>query len=185
MDLNEIIHKCVKGSRVAQGQLYCKYSPVLYGICLKYSKSKAEAEDNLHDSFMTIFTKIEQFQFKGSFEGWIKRITVNTIMQKFRKEEYVPLVTEDIEEVTEVEIENETVALGTLLNYIQELPDKYRTTFNLYVLDGYTHKEIGELLGTTAGTSKSNLARARQILKEKIDKSKLKIVVGILLFYRQ
>ncbi len=186
MDLNEIIHNCVKGCRVAQEQLYRKYAPMLYGICLKYSKNKTEAEDNLHDSFITIFAKINQFEFKGSFDGWVKRITVNTVMQKYRKEEYVPFVSENIEEeLIEVEVANDNVSLATLLAYIQELPQKYRTTFNLYVLDGYTHKEISEFLGTTVGTSKSNLARARQILKDKIEQAKLKIVVGVLLFYLQ
>lgn len=185
MDLNETIHDCVKGNRAAQEQLYRHYAPMLYGgVCLKYSKNKEEAEDNLHDSFMTIFNKIGQFKFNGSFDGWLKRITVNTVLQKYRKEAYVSLVEEAIEEETvELDVaDNSPPSLATLLNCIQELPHKYRTTFNLYVLDGYTHKEIGELLGTTAGTSKSNLARARQILKNKISKTKLKIVVTVLLF---
>ena len=183
MDLNETIHDCVKGNRAAQEQLYRHYAPMLYGVCLKYSKNKEEAEDNLHDSFVTIFNKIGQFKFNGSFDGWLKRITVNTVLQKYRKEAYVSLVEEAIEEETvELDVADNSPSLATLLNCIQELPHKYRTTFNLYVLDGYTHKEIGELLGTTAGTSKSNLARARQILKNKISKTKLKIVVTVLLF---
>lgn len=146
---------------------------MLYGLCLKYSRNKNEAEDNLHDSFVTIFQKMHQYGFKGSFEGWMKRITINTVLQKYRKEEPLSLMTEIPEHLEEAYPEEETdVSLSTLLKYIQELPTKYRITFNLYVLDGYSHKEISEALGTSQGTSKSNLARARMILQEKILKKK-------------
>lgn len=134
-----------------------------------------EAEDNLHDSFMTIYEKIDQFKFKGSFEGWIKRITVNTVLQKYRKEEFMNVVSENTEEEPEEDAVYEDISLPVLLRYIQELPNKYRITFNMYVLDGYTHKEISEQLGTTQGTSKSNLARARNILKERIKKTNMNI----------
>lgn len=181
MGLEELINKCKQGDRQAQEQLYRQYSHILFGICLKYSHNKMEAEDNLHDSFMTIYEKIGQFGAKGSFEGWMKRITVNTILQKFRKEEHLKLISDTIEAQVEVEIIEDHINLGTLLKFIQELPNKYRTTFNLYVLDGYSHKEIGELLGTSTGTSKSNLARARHILKEKIETITTKSIIGILI----
>jgi RNA polymerase sigma-70 factor (ECF subfamily) len=169
----DLINKCCKGNRTAQEELYRRYSPVLYGLCLKYSRNKNEAEDNLHDSFVTIFQKMHQYGFKGSFEGWMKRITINTVLQKYRKEEPLSLMTEIPEHLEEAYPEEETdVSLSTLLKYIQELPTKYRITFNLYVLDGYSHKEISEALGTSQGTSKSNLARARMILQEKILKKK-------------
>ncbi|MFI8603786.1 RNA polymerase sigma factor [Cellulophaga baltica] len=169
MSLEELINNCKKGNRKAQEQLYRDYSRVLFGVCLKYSRNKTEAEDNLHDSFMVIYNKIDQFKFKGSFEGWIKRITVNTILQKYRKETNLSLVHDNIEE-EEVEASSfSEISLASLLQYIQELPNKYRLTFNLYVLDGYSHAEISEMLGTSLGTSKSNLARARMILKEKIE----------------
>ncbi|MCW5516300.1 RNA polymerase sigma factor, partial [Muriicola sp. Z0-33] len=170
MSLDKLIHNCKRGDRKAQEQLYRKYSRILFGICLKYSRNKTEAEDNLHDSFMTIYDKIGQYKFKGSFEGWMKRITVNTVLQKYRKEEYLNVVSENQEEEVEEETGYIDVDLKTLLRYIQELPNKYRLTFNMYVLDGYSHKEISEELGTSTGTSKSNLARARMILKEKIKK---------------
>ncbi|WP_158975071.1 RNA polymerase sigma factor [Cellulophaga sp. L1A9] len=169
MSLEELINNCKKGNRKAQEQLYRDYSRVLFGVCLKYSRNKTEAEDNLHDSFMTIFKKIDQFKFKGSFEGWIKRVTVNTILQKYRKETNLSLVHDNIEEEIVVESNYSEISLSSLLQYIQELPNKYRLTFNLYVLDGYSHAEISELLGTSLGTSKSNLARARMILKDKIE----------------
>jgi RNA polymerase sigma-70 factor (ECF subfamily) len=175
LDLEELIHKCKKGERQAQAELYRKYSGILFGMCLKYSKNKTEAEDNLHDSFMTIFSKIDQYGFQGSFEGWIKRITVNTVLQKYRKEQHLNVVSENIGEETDVDAEGTDISLSTLLGYIQELPNKYRLTFNLYVLDGYSHKEISEMLGTSTGTSKSNLARAKMILREKIEKEKINI----------
>ncbi|MBO0320925.1 sigma-70 family RNA polymerase sigma factor [Muricauda sp. CAU 1633] len=175
MDLEELIHKCKKEERQAQAELYRRYSGILFGICLKYSKNRTEAEDNLHDSFMTIFSKIDQYGFQGSFEGWIKRITVNTVLQKYRKEQHLNVVSENIGEETEVDTEGTDISLSTLLGYIQELPNKYRLTFNLYVLDGYSHKEISEMLGTSTGTSKSNLARAKMILREKIEKEKINI----------
>lgn len=173
--LEELINKCKKGDRNAQELLYRKYSAVLFGICLKYSRNKTEAEDNLHDSFMTIYDKIGQFQFKGSFEGWLKRITVNTVLQKYRKETYLHVMHDNLGEEPAEPYEFNGIALKTLLSYIQELPNKYRLTFNMYVLDGYTHKEISEILGTSPGTSKSNLARARMILKEKIKKKNINI----------
>ncbi|WP_318343222.1 RNA polymerase sigma factor [Flagellimonas baculiformis] len=175
MDLEELIHNCKKGKRQAQAELYRRYSGVLFGMCLKYSRNKTEAEDNLHDSFMTIFSKIDQYGFQGSFEGWIKRITVNTVLQKYRKENHLNVVSEEIEDDAEVETDQADISLSTLLGYIQELPHKYRLTFNLYVLDGYSHKEISEMLGTSTGTSKSNLARAKNILREKIEKEKINI----------
>lgn len=175
MILEELVNKCKDGDRSAQEYLYRKYSGILYGICLKYSRNKTEAEDNLHDSFMTIYDKIGQFKFKGSFEGWIKRITVNTVLQKYRKETYLQVVNDNMKEEVDEDYAYEGIGLQTLLRHIQELPNKYRLTFNLYVLDGYTHKEISELLGTSPGTSKSNLARARRILKEKIKKENINI----------
>jgi RNA polymerase sigma-70 factor (ECF subfamily) len=132
---------------------------------------------------MTIYEKIDQYGFKGSFEGWMKRITVNTVLQKYRKEEHLNVVSENEEEVVEIDFGYVDIGLQTLLRYIQELPNKYRITFNMYVLDGYSHKEISEQLGTSTGTSKSNLARARTILKEKIKTEHNKAIIGLLIFY--
>ncbi len=181
MSVEELIEKCQKGDRRAQELLYRSYAGTLYGICLKYSNSKVAAEDNLHDSFMTIYEKIGQFKNKGSFEGWMKRITINTALQKFRKEEYLNIVGDPTEEEITVESAYSEISLQTLLGYIQELPTKYRATFNLYVLDGYTHKEISETLGTSIGTSKSNLARARVLLKEKLETKVSQSIIGILM----
>lgn len=175
MSVDELVNNCKKEKRKAQEELYRRYSPVLFGICLKYSRNKTEAEDSLHDCFMTIYNKIGQFNFKGSFEGWMKRIAVNTVLQKYRKERHLDVVSDNFGDVAEVTYEQEEINLSVLLNHIQELPNKYRVTFSLYVLDGYSHKEISQMLGTSEGTSKSNLARARMILKEKIEKENINI----------
>lgn len=155
--------------------MYNKYASKLFGVCLKYSRTRVEAEDSLHDSFMIIYDKIGQYKSKGSFEGWMKRIAINTVLQKYRKDQHLKLVNENLREEIDHEEVFGDISLQTLLRYIQELPNKYRLTFNMYVLDGYSHKEISEALGTSLGTSKSNLARARMILREKIKKQNINI----------
>jgi len=170
--LNELIEKCKEEDIKAQGELYKLYSTKLYSICLKYSRNVAEAQDNLQDAFLTIFKNINQFKHKGSFEGWMKRITVNTVLQKYRKERYFEIVNDQLADEPEPEIEDEHLSLDFLLKLVQELPDRYRLVFNLYVLDDYSHQEIADMIGITVGTSKSNLARARMILKTKIEENK-------------
>jgi|TARA_B110000093_G_scaffold175321_1_gene209536 RNA polymerase sigma-70 factor (ECF subfamily) len=145
---------------------------VLFGISLKYSRNYQDAEDTLQDSFLIIFDKIKQYNNKGSFEGWLKRIVINTALQKYRKKNHLQLIKEvsDTEEVVEVDFEDTHLDIGFLLKLVQELPDKYRLVFNLYVLDSYSHKEISKMLNISEGTSKSNLSRARKKLKEKLEK---------------
>lgn len=140
----------------------------------KYSRNRQEAEDNLHDGFITIFKKIDQFKHKGSFEGWMKRIVINTTLEKYRKEKVFHLVQEEIEEEVSVEVEENNINIDILLEIIQELPTRYRLVFNLYVLDGFSHKEIAEMLNISEGTSKSNLSRARLILKNKLEIKEIK-----------
>lgn len=169
MSLEQLLQKCRNNETKAQSDLYKLYSSKLFPLCLKYSRNYAEAEDNLQDAFMTIFKKISQYSGKGSFEGWLKRITVNTALQRYRTKGVFDIVNEGQIEDVEVEVDVESVDLDFLLNAIQELPDRYRLVFNLYVLDGYSHKEISEMLEITTGTTKSNLARARKILKVKVE----------------
>ena len=169
MSLEQLIHDCKKNDIKAQEQLYRLFSSKLFSICLKYSRNHAEAEDNLQDGFLIIFDKIHQFNFKGSFEGWIKRIMINNVLQQYRGVSFMEPISDNISDEAEVEIDDENVSLEYLMKIIQELPDRYRLVFNLYVLDGFPHKEIAEMLKINIGTSKSNLARARTILKEKIE----------------
>lgn len=176
MGLEQLIQGCKKGSAKAQSELYTLFSSKLYSICLKYSRNYAEAEDNLQDTFLTVFKKINQYKNKGSFEGWLKRIAVNTSLQCYRNQKVFEIINENAIPDDEIEIDTDAISLDYLLGLIQELPDRYRLVFNLYALDGYPHNEIAELLNITVGTSKSNLARARQLLKKKITKDKLRVV---------
>lgn len=178
MGLDQLINNCKKNDAKAQEQIYKLFAPKFFGVCLKYSSNYAEAEDNLQDGFIIIFKKIDQYNFKGSFEGWAKRIMINNALQKYRTQvRFLEVINDDITEENIPEIENEDVSLEYLMQIIQELPDRYRMVFNLYVLDGYSHKEIAEMLDITTGTTKSNLARARIILKEKIELHTGKIIL--------
>ena len=172
MSLEQLIDNCKKNDTKAQSQLYKLFSSKLFSLCLKYSRNYAEAEDNLQDSFVTVFNKISQYNNKGSFEGWMKRIAINTALQRYRTKGVFSIINEENIEDVVVEIEEDNLSIDYLLSIIQELPDRYRLVFNLYVLDGYSHKEIADMLKITTGTSKSNLARARLILKEKIENYK-------------
>lgn len=173
MSLTQLIHNCKNNDTKAQSELYKLYSGKLFALCLKYSGNYAEAQDNLQDAFITIFNKIDQYRSDGSLEGWLKRIVINTALQRYRSKGVFNIVNEEqiVEDVT-VEFEDKDIDLNFLLSTIQELPDRYRLVFNLFVLDGYSHKEISEMLNITTGTTKSNLARARMILKDKIESHK-------------
>lgn len=168
MGLDQIIADCKKNNPKAQEQLYQLFSKKFFGVCLKYSSNYEDAQDNLQDGFLIIFRKIEQFSGKGSFEGWAKRIMINNALQKYKGVRYMEVINENIPE-EDVEIDDDQIPIEYLMQIIQELPDQYRLVFNLYVLDGYSHKEIAEMLTIATGTTKSNLARARMILKEKIE----------------
>ncbi|MBQ0736429.1 RNA polymerase sigma factor [Aquimarina celericrescens] len=169
MDIKKLIKKCQKNNRKAQSELFYLYRDVLFALSLKYCKNYSEAEDNLQDAFITIFSKINQYNFKGSFEGWMKRITINKAIDKYKKTPYVDnLIREDTIEDVIIDTEELQLSLDELLVYIQGLPDRYRLVFNLYELDGYSHKEIATMLTISEGTSKSNLHRAKSILKTKI-----------------
>ena len=169
MVIEKLIDDCKQVNTKSQEQIYRLLAPKLFAVCLKYSKSYEEAQDNLQDGFLLIFEKINQYNFKGSFEGWAKRVIINYILQQYRKQNVLEIVSENYPEEEEVEIEEDNISIDFLTRIIQELPDRYRLVFNLYVLDGYSHKEIAEMLEINIGTSKSNLARAKAILREKIE----------------
>lgn len=170
MDIKQLILDCQKSEPKAQEQLYKLFSSKMFTICLKYSRNYDEAQDNLQDGFLYIFKKINKYDFKGSFEGWIKRVMINHVLQHYRNSPVFEVIKDNATIENEVLVDSEEhISLDFLLKIIQELPDRYRLVFNLYVLDGYSHKEIASLLNVTEGTSKSNLARAKMILKEKIE----------------
>lgn len=170
MGLKDLIRRCRNQDRNAQEQLYRLYAAKLFGLCLKYSDNYQEAEDNLQDGFVTIFEKISQYKSEGSFEGWMKRIIINTALQKHRQQKLYEITNEENIWEEEVEIDTEELSVDFLLECVQGLPDRYQQVFNLYVMDGFSHKEIAGMLKISEGTSKSNLARARMALKDRIEK---------------
>lgn len=171
MSLEALIRRCKKNDLKAQESLYIKYKDILFFLSLKYCNNTQEAEDNLQDAFMIIFKTIKKYNGKGSFEGWMKRIVINKAIDRYKKTIYHAQINEDItaiEKPDSEEVVAQDYSLEMLLKIVQELPDKYRMVFSLYELDGYAHKEIATLLDISVGTSKSNLHRAKSILKEKL-----------------
>tara|TARA_Y100000815_G_C13320047_1_gene491955 strand:+ start:1111 stop:1653 length:543 start_codon:yes stop_codon:yes gene_type:complete len=169
--IDQLINDCKKGNTKAFEQIYRLLSPKVFAVCLKYSRNYEEAQDNLQEGFLLIYEKINQFHFKGSFEGWAKRVVINYILQQYRNQGIFEIISENLPDDSEIEVDEENVSLEFLTKIIQELPDRYRLVFNLYVMDGYSHKEIAEMLEINIGTSKSNLARAKAILKNKIEEN--------------
>ncbi len=169
MSLNNLIKACKKNKRSAQAELYNTYKDSLFIVCLKYCKNIEEAEDNLQDAFIVILNNIQKYSGKGSFEGWMKRIVINKAIDRYKKDNFINvMIKDDILKDTQIDNSQFTLPLNVILNTIQDLPSRYRLVFNLYEMDGYTHKEIANMLNISEGTSKSNLHRAKLILKEKI-----------------
>ncbi len=169
-DLKKIIEQCVSGNERAQGKLYELFAPKMFGVCLRYATDSAEAEDNLQEGFIKVFKYLERFRHEGSFEGWMRRIMVNVSLEKFRKQHFMYPV-EDIEIYEGNVFSNDTldeISVQELIGLIQELPPRYRMVFNLYVMEGMSHREIAKEMNISEGTSKSNLARAREILQRKV-----------------
>ncbi len=166
----KILQGCKKGKQRYQEELYHLLAPRMYGLCLKYANNRDDAKDIMQDGFVKVFGKIDQFGEKGSFEGWVRRIMINTALEKYRSQvtmysldERMPLSDEGVQSTV-----IDHLSAEDLLALIGQLTPKYRMVFNLYAIDGYSHKEIGEMLGISEGTSKSNLSRARLILQEKV-----------------
>lgn len=168
MNLDQLIKGCIKQNRKSQEELYKQYYKSLFVISLKYCQNDSEAEDNLHDAFIEIFTNIKNFKGSGSFEGWIKRITINKAINRYRNSSFLTPIKDDFSEEVLINDNEIDYSIDYLLALVQELPHQYRLVFNLYELDEYSHKEIATMLSISESTSKSNLHRAKLILKEKI-----------------
>ncbi|GAB3021400.1 RNA polymerase sigma factor [Niabella terrae] len=155
-----------------QEELYRRFSPKMYAVCLRYASNTEEAQDILQDGFIKIFKKLESFRADGSFEGWIRRIFVNTAIEYFRRKKYLQPVTEKEENTIEGKYVSVLDELGEkdIMDLIGQLSPGYKTVFNMYVVEGYSHKEIGEMLGISEGTSKSQLSRAKAILQDLVRK---------------
>ncbi|MCB0738196.1 MAG: RNA polymerase sigma factor [Bacteroidetes bacterium] len=176
----ELIEGCIDGRRKAQYQLYQNYSGKMMGVCMRYSKDEAEAEDILQDGFVKVFTNIHKYRPIGSFDGWIRRIFVNTAIEYYRSRKKFLL--------SDIELENADIAFSEsvvdkmaaeeIIGLFAEMPDGYRMVFNMYAVEGYSHKEIADELGISIGTSKSQYSRARTYLQRLIaNREKENIVV--------
>ena len=170
--LDRILKGCINGDNNAREKLYKMFSAKLYGVCLRYAKSSDDAKDIMQEGFIKIFQKIDQYKGFGSFEGWMKRIMINCALEKYRNMYYLNEYDDSYNHRDSLIDQNQadTLTEKELLDLIHQLPSKYRMVFNMYAIEGYSHKEIAETLDISEGTSKSNLSRARVILQKKINK---------------
>ncbi|NOZ48371.1 MAG: RNA polymerase sigma factor [Chlorobi bacterium] len=181
--VERIIQSCIRGEKYSQKVLYEAFYGKMFAICIRYTGNYSEAQDVLHDGFIKIFTRLKSFKNEGSLEGWIRRIVVNNAIDYIKKRKKVFIdnievnILENIEdpnfEEAELQKLNELKA-QQIMDLIQQLSPAYRTVFNMYVIEEYSHKEIAEKLNISVGTSKSNLAKAKIRLREIFAKHKLK-----------
>jgi RNA polymerase sigma factor (sigma-70 family) len=172
MDEKQLIEGCLKGNFSAQKKLYEHYAPLMMGVCMRYASCEAEAEDILQEGFIKVFQKIETFQGTGEIGAWIRKIMVNTALQKYRDTKNLRLHVE-VDQFDYMLSDTSDIlaqlSAAELRAKIQELPTGFRMVFNLYAVEGYTHPEIAKELGISVGTSKSQYSRARAILRKKIE----------------
>ncbi|MFT5824115.1 MAG: RNA polymerase sigma-70 factor (ECF subfamily) [Crocinitomix sp.] len=177
-ELKEIVDGCIRGKRKFQKKLFEKYYGKMMAICYRYAKDSDEAQDMVQNGFIKVFKKLDVYNFEGSLEGWIRRIMVNTAIDQIRKNKRNPFLIEDEDRVQNVEEdvpfsteEDEfysKLKAKTAIKAISELSPAYKMVFNMYVIEGFTHKEIADYLGISEGTSKSNLAKAKQKLRAQL-----------------
>ncbi|MEO6668558.1 MAG: sigma-70 family RNA polymerase sigma factor [Ferruginibacter sp.] len=172
MSEDELIKGCIRDEASCQKAVFDRYASRMLGVCHRYARNSADAEDILQDAFIKIFSKISQFKSEGSFEGWIRRIVVNTAIKKYSLSRYNKEIT-GYEVSDHLQPSSEPVAYShltekDLMGLINNLPDGYRLIFNLYVIEGYQHDEIAAMLGIQAGTSRSQLVKARSMLQKQI-----------------
>jgi len=167
----QIVQGCIANNALAQKHLYDKFSRKMMGVCLRYCDNTEEAEDVLQNGFVTVFQKIESYKGTGSLEGWVRKVIVNTALTNIRKNKNLKLNIE-LESVEYMLPSSnhitQNIAAKDLLKIIQTLPTGFKTVFNLYAIEGYSHKEIGDMLGITEGTSKSQYSRAKAYLQKLI-----------------
>ena len=168
--LENIITGCQQKDTRSQKELFDLLGSKMFGVCLRYGGNVDDANDILQDGFLKVFEKIHQFKFEGSFEGWLRRIFVNTALERYRGQYKIINIQDGWREIKETGYEDivSSITVDELINLVQELSPKYRAVFNLYAIEGYSHKEISKMLEISEGTSKSNLSRARTILQLKV-----------------
>ena len=175
MTEDELIEGCLNNDSLAQKKLFNKYAPKMLGVCMRYNNNSAEAEDALQEGLIKVFQNLHSFSGSGSFEGWIRRIIVNTCLDSIRKNKNIKMHTPIDDVAYSLKSEQfilEGMAARDLIKILNKIPTGYRTVFNLYAIEGYSHKEIANELGITESTSKSQLSRARMVLRDIIKKNK-------------
>jgi RNA polymerase sigma factor (sigma-70 family) len=175
--LNEesIIRGCLRGSAQSQQQLYQLFAPKMFVVCLRYARTPADAADILQEGFVKVFTKLNQFQFQGSFEGWIRRIMVNTALRTYQRQRF-DFEQSGLEHLPEKPVDPDAISSLSekeLLRLIEKLPEGYRVVFNLVAIEGYSHAEAAEMLGIQESTSRSQLTKARRWLSEQLEALKV------------
>lgn len=167
----QLIQSCIDGDRASQKVLYDRLAPRMFPICIRYIGDRTQAEDVLQDGFITLFTKLKDYKGEGSFEGWARRIFVTTALMSLRKKDALKM-SEDLDFARGLKAEtvSQTQNLGykELMELVMSLPPGFRTVFNMYSIEGYSHKEIGQMLGISETTSRTQLSRARIWLQNKI-----------------
>ena len=166
-NIRKLIQSSLKGNRTSQKLLYQKYFSYGMSIAMRYSKNREEAEEVLNDAYIKVFQNLHKYDFQRPFRAWFQRILVNTAIDRIRRNKKHPVLDEMNDNIDMIVAETSINAMSAqeILSLIQKLPPSYRAVFNLYVIDGYNHREIGEQLGISEGTSKSNLAIARRKLQ--------------------
>ena len=167
----QLIRSCIKGDRASQKVMYDRLAPRMFPICIRYIGDRVTAEDVLQDGFITLFEKLESYKGEGSFEGWARRIFVTTALMALRKKDALKM-SDELEAVRGMKADTvsqvQNIGYKELMNLIMSLPPGFRTVFNLYSIEGYSHKEIGDMLGISETTSRTQLSRARIWLQKKI-----------------
>lgn len=168
----DLITGCIEGNRLMQKELYDRYSPRMYSVCLRYAFDSEEAQDILQDGFIKVFNKLGSYRHEGSFEGWIRRVIVNTAIEYFRRRKYTQTIDDKYNNTIDSKNHSalDKLAEKDIINLIQQLSPGYRTVFNMYVIEGFSHREIAEQLNISEGTSKSQLSRGRVLLQELVNK---------------
>ncbi|KGE87821.1 MAG: RNA polymerase sigma factor [Phaeodactylibacter xiamenensis] len=172
MTEKEIVQGCIKEDRHCQQALFVRYAGKMLAVCMRYTRHRMEAEDILQDAFVKVFDNIHKFQFKGSFEGWIRRIVINTALKNYSKKSFQQEQI-GLENQPEYSTEPESyknLEQEEMLRLINQLPEGYLVVFNLYAIEGYSHKEISDMLGIQESTSRSQLVKARKMLQGMIVK---------------
>lgn len=172
MTEKELIKGCLRDDARCQREVFQRYAGTMMVVCLRYARHRLEAEDLLQEAFIRVFDNLHRFEFKGSFEGWIRRIVINTALKNFQRKQYSQeqIGLEHVPETSQEPVAYTQLGEQELLAMIAKLPEGYRLIFNLYAIEGYSHKEIAEALNIQESTSRSQLLKARKLLQSQIER---------------